>query len=415
MRHSVSRVSRLAAMKPAAYLTLLALFMGASAAQAAPASAPFLKMLADAEGGVTVAYGQNQASQQAGEVIAEAIRGLEGHGDWDKLVAASEFDKQHFDETGQTHVIAVGQLEDNAALRGRDWLPTWWMDYDWYQNEYEFALSPREMGLPYQYDSGFLAAGYGHWPNGQSGIGYVEVDRSHYFMEWMVRSRFEKVVDEENRDEWGVHTQWQKLSDIESPTYPTDFPLRFIVRVTGSGGEGVVAAAEVFAQNSMLNGAVLAGDAKADSGPKMFNLPQARYTTELPYDPPKQVKDYTYQGWLLPAAFQYDGFANETGIQPAQMYRIKYAPGFGITNFWTSPHRRSGQFEVAIMVFDSVQQAKKAGRKLTNSLHERDSYKNERITGFNGEREGKVLFTESIPEPAGKAILDQTINAWQQQ
>lgn len=402
---------RASAASALAVALLLAAGGGAGAAERPGA---FLAWLAGSEGGVVVAHGAEDDSRQAAEVVAEAIRALPGHADWDRLVEAAAFDAEHFDVTGGSHVIAVGRLWDNPALRGRDWLPTWWMDFDWYHAEYAFALSPSEMGLPYQDDSGFLAAGYGHWPRGTAGVGYVEVDRSHYFMEWMVRTRFESVVPPEHRDRYDVHNDWRRLEDLESPTYPTDVPLRLIVRVTGSGGAGVVAAAEAFARRGMLNGVVLAAGARADDAPAMFTLPAGRYHARPPLDPPAEVAGFRYHGWLLPSAFHYDGFANETGIAPRRMHRLKYAPPFGITNFWTSPHRRSGQFEVSIVELASEDEAGRAHDRLMASLAERDAARDDRVVGFGVERVGATLLLESIPGPAGSEVLAACVAAWKE-
>ena len=383
---------------------------GLGAEGGAPSS--FLRTLAETEGGVTIVYGTRAASREAAHVLRDAIRRLPGQGNWDNLLSAEQFDEQSYQKTGPTHVIAVGTLWDNVALRGRDWLPTWWLDRDWYYQEYDFALTPEQIGLPYQRKSGFMAAGYGQWPKGESRIGYVEVDRSPYFMEWMVRSRLDRLVPKEKRSGDGFYEAVTKLKEIKSPTYPHDFPLRLLVRITGSGDEGVLAAARAFAERGLLGGAVLADGAKADDGPTMFTLPQERYADRLPSKPPAGAEGYTYLGWLLPSAFQYDGFVFESGVRPRMMYRLKYKPPFGITNFWTTPHRRAGQFEICIVVFDSPDEAAKAEKGLIESLEGREAFKAGRITGFHTARRDHVLFTESLPEPAGKALLDACVGGW---
>ncbi len=376
----------------------------------------FLPCLLGTKGGVVVAFGSTDASRAAAVVLRDAIRRIPGHSDWDGILPAAEFDAKDFAVTGQTHVIAVGTLWDNEVLRGRSWLPTWWMDFDWYQNKYEFALSPADMGLPYQYKTGFMAAGFGAWPKGQTGVGLVEVDRSHLFMEWMVRSRLDRLTTDKQRKDprQNYYRQMQALKDVRTPTYPTDVPLRLLVRVTGSGPAGVLAAARAFAERGMLNGVVLTAGAAASAAPEMFALTGSRYRKQLPFEPPAGSNGYTYMGWLLPSAFQYDGFAFETEIRPKQMWRLKYRPDFGITNFWTTPHRRASQFEIVILEFADVAEAKTAAAAVMKSLKTRNGAKKNRITGLNQTRRGNVVFVESLPEPAGKDLLARCVAAWKE-
>ena len=157
----------------------------------------------------------------------------------------------------------------------------------------------------------------------------------------------------------------------------------------------------------MLGGSVLADGAQADDGPVMFTLPAARYAASLPFAPPKGANGCTYQGWLLPSAFEYDGFRRDAGVAPRIMYRIKYKPEFGITNFWTTPHRRAGQFEVCVVYFASADEAEKARKALELTLANTPGGKEDKITGFQMAVSGSALVLESLPEPAGKAILDQ--------
>ena len=377
---------------------------GPSPALGADTIPPFLETLVKTEGGVTIVYGTGRRSEEAAMLIYRAAREIPGSRKAVRYMTAKDFDASHFRFTGTTHVIAVGTLADNVVLQGRNWLPTWWLDRDWYYKEYEYAVPP-EKALPYQPTSGFVVAGFGEWPSGEQRIGYIEVDRSEYFMELMVRGRYEEVAGGPIRN--GNHPSWWKLNKVTSPTYPNDFPLRLMVRITGSGGAGVAAAARAFVEDDLLGGAVVAGDAKADDGPVMFTLPAARYAASLPFAPPKGANGCTYQGWLLPSAFEYDGFRRDAGVAPRIMYRIKYKPEFGITNFWTTPHRRAGQFEVCVVYFASADEAGKARKALEQTLADTPGGKEDKITGFHIAVSGSALVLESLPEPAGKAILDQ--------
>jgi len=376
------------------------------AALASPALAahPFLDTLAGTEGGVTIAYGAGPRSEEAARIICKAACETPGLEKNVRIMDAAGFDASHFRFTGTTHVIAVGTLADNAVLQGRNWLPTWWLDRDWYCNDYKYAVPP-DKALPYQPTSGFIAAGFGEWKKGEERIGCIEVDRSEYFMEWMVRSRYEEVAGGSIRN--GNHPKWWELNKVTSPTYPADFPLRLMVRITGSGGAGVLAAAKAFVENGMLGGVVLAEGANADDGPAMFTLPADRYAAKLPFAPPPGANGYTCIGWLLPSAFEYDGFTHDAGVAPRMMFRVKYKPDFGITNFWTTPHRRASQFEVCVVHLASAEDAQKARANLEATLAGTPGGKEGKITGFNMAASGSTLILESLPEPAGKAILDK--------
>ena len=138
------------------------------------ATNPFLETLVKTEGGVTIAYGTGQRSEEAAMLIFQAARAISSAEKSVKIMKAAEFDASHFRFTGTTHVIAVGTLADSAVLQGRNWLPTWWLDRDWYCNEYKYAVQP-EKALPYQPKSGFVVAGFGEWPKGDERIGYSPV------------------------------------------------------------------------------------------------------------------------------------------------------------------------------------------------------------------------------------------------
>jgi hypothetical protein len=368
------------------------------------AKQPFLNSLLQTEGGVTIVYGTGAGSEEAAMLIYKAAKTLPGASKQLRYMKAEEFDASHFNFTGTTNIIAVGTLADNAVLQGRNWLPTWWLDRDWYYTKYKYAVQP-DKALQYQPTSGFVAGGFGEWPKGEERIGYIEVDRSAYFMEWMVRSRYEEAADGPIKN--GNHPAWNKLNKVTAPTYPNDFPLRLMVCVTGSGKAGVLAAARAFTEQQLLSGVVIADGATADSGPTMFTLPSSRYAVKLPFVPPTGTKGFTYQGWLLPSAFEYDGFRHDAGVSPNIMYRMKYKPDSGITNFWTTPHRRASQFEISVVECANAEDAQKAKTNLEQTLANTPGGKEGKITGFNMVAVGKMLLLESLPEPGGKELLEQ--------
>lgn len=371
---------------------------------------PFLDTLVQTSGGVTIAYGTDPGSEEAALLIYKAAQAIPGARQQIRYMKAEEFDASHFRFTGVTHVIAVGTLADNVVLQGRNWLPTWWLDRDWYYTKYKYAVQP-DKALSYQPTTGFIAAGFGEWPKGEGRVGYIEVDRSAYFMEWMVRNRYEEVAGGPIKNY--IHENWRKLNTVTTPTYPNDFPLRLMVCITGSGKAGVLAAARAFTEEQLLGGVVLADGAAADPGPTMFTLPTARYASKLPFVPPTGVKGFTYQGWLLASAFEYDGFRHDAGITPHIMYRLKYKPDSGITNFWTTPHRRASQFEICVVECATPEDALKARQSLQETLANTPGGKEGKITGLNMATVGKMLLLESLPEPGGQALLDQYIKLYQ--
>jgi len=77
--------------------------------------------------------------------------------------------------------------------------------------------------------------------------------------------------------------------------------------------------------------------------------------TSLPTEAPtgrlvgKDGKALTCLGWVQADALDYDGFASQTGASAVRMWRVKYAPETGVTNFITAPHRRNGFYELLIV------------------------------------------------------------------
>lgn len=392
-------------------LTVLVGSWTSAAGAAAPPEPvnPFLRILAEAvPNGVAVVHGGDASSREAAQLIGEAIRRIPGQQRWAGLVSAVEFEAANRSTTGQVHVIAVGTLHDNVVMQNRGWLPTWWIDRDWYYQKYPFAVKPED-ALAYQPISGFACAGFGEWPKEEKRIGYIEVERSDYMMEWLVRERWDKLAGKAVSDDPRAGEEkhaWRKLPENSSAaTYPRDFPLRLMIRVTGSGPEGVKAAAKAFASEGMLSGVVFAAGAKADTGPELFTLSAARYTVSLPFVPPPVVADWTYIGWLEPDAFFYDGLLNDAGVKPERAIRFKYVPKSGITGFWSTPHRRAGSMEIVGLKFSGSGEAEKAWQHLRSGLDALAASKDGKISGVNAMLVHDVLYIESLPEPAGGELL----------
>lgn len=384
----------------------------------------FLKRLLSDPGGVTIVYGTDPGSLQAANVIKSRINALPSYSSWNNMKTATAFDADVYTVTGQTHIIIVGTLKDNIALAPRDWLPTWYMDWDWYNSTYspDHRLSNAQLGTVAIPTTGQYFGGYGDWPASSPNVGYIEVDKSWYFGEWMVRSRLEtvgnatgKIPDKAKQglptvDFYGRFQIPHGVANVS--TYPKDYPLRLSVAVTGTGSAGVIAAANAFANNEMMSGVVLASGETASAGPPMFTLTAPRYASVLPFSPPMSGNKYTYIGWLLPDAFEYDGIAGITGVKPDKMFRLKYMPSFGITNFWTTPHRRAGEFEIAAIKFANATDAKTAKTKLEaltkTTLHPlKNGEKNEegqiKASYFSIAMNGSYLYVRALND--GEDIL----------
>lgn len=377
----------------------------------------FLRLLAATQpNGVVVVHGSDPGSQEAADLIAQRIRRLPGLAGWKGLMSDRAFDAADRTVTGQVHIIAVGSLADNLVLQNRGWLPTWWLDRGWYYQKYPFAVQPAD-ALPYQPTSGFVAAGFGEWPKEERRVGYIEVDRSDYMMEWIVRGRWDRqagsaVSDNPNAGE--EKHAWRKLPEVQGPTYPTDFPLRLVVRITGTGPDGIKAAARAFAEDGMLSGVVLGTGAKADAGPALFTLSPARYLAALPFAPPAPPSGWTYAGWLEADAFLYDGLLKDAGVEPERAVRLKYIPPAGMTGFWSTPHRRATSLEIAALRFARPAEAERAWKQLRSGLEALPQYGEGRFGDVRAALVGSVLYIESLPEPAGAELLAacQKIKPW---
>jgi len=114
-------------------------------------------------------------------------------------------------------------------------------------------------------------------------------------------------------------------------------------------------------------------------------------------------------GWLLPSAFFYNGFVHDMELRPSQMYRLKYKPGFSISNFWTTPHRRAGQFEVCVLVFDTPTEAQTAEQNIASVAADKEYA--DRITGLTVVRDGRVVCVESIPGAGGEELAKKVLSA----
>jgi hypothetical protein len=281
------------------------------------------------------------AERQAAALIAQALRSAGGPAD--NLRSAEAIDRpEAVEEIGRRHVIVVGTVASNPALR--HYPGQWFLDRDaYYAGVYAGGYDPAQ-GQPrqpvrtWQPVTGFFVGGFGTFRSGGADVGYIECDRSEYFMQ--ARSR---------------------AGDAGKPA-PARIPLRLMVRVTGSSPAGVLAAARAFVNNDLLCGVVTVRPLLINRYPWFraqkrtgLALRSADLALDLPVEAPRGVirgtqgRSLTYLGWVMADAAQYDGFLQQTGVAAARMWRVKYIPETGITNFLTSPHRMNTVYELLIV------------------------------------------------------------------
>jgi hypothetical protein len=156
----------------------------------------------------------------------------------------------------------------------------------------------------------------------------------------------------------------------------------------------------------MLSGVVNLNRVDSGPGPAQSTLPASRYADTLPFTPPARSGGFTYLGWLLPDAFEYDGLLADTGVAPLQMYRLKYMPGSGMTSFWTTPHRRAGEFEIACLKFSDSGAAQAAGRKIDQAARQLQPFQDGRITNWGVAANGPNLYLRSMVGDDGHNLLN---------
>jgi len=317
----------------------LGVFLECCAARAADARGLISVIARDA----IVAVGDRATGpeRQAADLIAHALR--QAGGPENNLRSAEAIDRPDaVEETGRRHMIVVGTVASNPALR--HYPGQWFLDRDaYYSGVYGGGYDPTQ-GQPrrpvraWQPVTGFFVGGFGTFRSGGPDVGYLECDRSEYFME--ARSR---------------------AGDAAKPA-AARIPLRLMIRVTGSSPAGVLAAARAFVNNDLLCGVVTVRPLLINRYPWFraqkrsgLTVKSADLALDLPTEAPRGVlpgtegRSLAFLGWVMADAAQYDGFLQQTGVAAQRMWRVKYIPETGITNFLTSPHRMNTVYELLIV------------------------------------------------------------------
>ncbi|MDR1145208.1 MAG: hypothetical protein LBK71_03620 [Verrucomicrobiales bacterium] len=342
--------------------------------------APILKHIAPAAA-IVIGDQAPAAVRDAAEKLSVVLKKNGGAG---KIFTAAEFQALPVNDSGAWHLIAIGTVWDNELLQRFN--DPWTLDRDWYYgrlgNEPAWDWMPR---------GGYTVGFVGDFAADDDGVGNVVVDRSSFM--WEARCR---AIDDENKPE-------------------DQRPLRLIFRLTGSGVAGVLKAVKAFADAGLLNGTI-AGQ-RAPSGEARYTLTPERLYDTLPLTVPLTVNTadghtLTYLGWNQPDAEFYDSFYSKTGIPAQKIYRVKYVPEWGLTNFAAAPHRGSTRYEVCVLDFATPAAAEAAVEKLAA-----DSNREPLTIGHAAARQAKYgalivaqghrVITESAPAPWGQALLEE--------
>jgi hypothetical protein len=341
-------------------------------------TAAILKILAPA---AVVVVGENapDAIKATAEQLAAALKKNGGDA---KILTDAELSALPVSESGTYHLLAVGTVWDNLLLQRFN--DPWSLDRDWYYgrlgNEPAWDWMPRE-----GYTVGFV----GDFANDDDSVGYLGFERSSLM--WEARCK--------------------ALDDLNPPE--KQMPMRFLIRLTGSGAAGVSKAVQAFADDGLLNGTV--GGKAAPTGDPRYTLTAERLLEKLPFAAPQKVNaadghSLTYLGWNQADAEQYDGFHALTGAVANRIIRVKYQPEWGFTNFPASPIRASTRFELCVIELADAGAATAALAKLTADGGEKIT-----IGGLSGARtkygahavvRDNRLILESAPEPWGQALVE---------
>ena len=274
---------------------------------------------------VAVGEKAHTTEREAAELIAQALR--DAGGPKDNLRKAEDVDKpEAVDEIGRRHVIAVGTVASNPVLQ--HYPGTWFIDREQYYIGKASAGyapptgEPRDTVRGWQPFTGFYVGGFGTYRDDRSQVGYVECDRSEYYM-WARSKTFNE----------GPHV-----------------PIRLIIRITGSNPDGVLSAALAFARHGVLGG-VLPVPPFNPAPRTILTVGSDDLAVRQPGAAPLGTlkngnRSLTSIGFVMADALDLDGFRQQTGVAPLWMWRVKYAPETGIDSFATSPHRRNTLYEL---------------------------------------------------------------------
>ena len=251
--------------------------------------------------------------------VAAALHALGGPAD---NLCDDESALRDLNRTAFHHLVLVGTYSDNVVLRQQ-----------WGHDALDRPAFLREKALPTDAPrppfyagvptTGFYVFGFGTFT--KPGTGYLESGRNDLYLV--------------------PHA-------LNTPQQP---PYRIRVNITGNDATGVARAAAAFLRGE-LNGVLPAPEEALPAPGDAFRLARDRYGAELPAWTPTAG----LLGWTQPNATEYAGFLQASGQAATLLWRAKYLPTAGVTDFDSSPHRRASADELLIARMPSADAARQA-------------------------------------------------------
>jgi len=244
-------------------------------------------------------------------------------------------------------------------------------------------------------DGDFYIFGFGHF---KGDLGYVESDRNPF-----------------------LHSRW-----IPTAPYETE-----IVTITGSTPAGVALAAQSFVEKGLVNG-VVAQPGWQRSAPNLLQHDPLDPAFAIPDWVPAQLGDWTKIGVTQAGEDEYRGVAQDTGVSPQEIWRIKYyqagvwdkagAPA-AFENYSAGLHRRAYGNTLWLARFNSAEEASTAAPKIAHEaklLGKQGVYLGQQPPyGFNNPaevhgslslwRRGDWVLMSTLPQGVAEAVLAQTV------
>ena len=325
---------------------------------------------------VVAGKGAPASEREAAETIAAALRAAGGPSGnlLDDETALGDLNRSAFH-----HLILVGTYRSNALLR-QQW-GHWSIDREAFHREHvvsdDVLPAPFYEGAP---QSGFFIFGFNTFHH--AGTGVLESGRNDLFLV--------------------PHA-------IDAPRKPN---YKISIHITGVDCSGVTCAAAAFLREGLLSGVLPSPEETLPANGDAFVLGKEQYVSRLP----AWVPNEQLFGWTQPDATEYAGFLQASGQTAQRIWRAKYLPAAGITDFDSSPQRRATANELWIAQLASPEVAQAAVAGLTNTLGrapQKMAFETATLSGLPAQQaggfhlaaRGSWLFMESLPEPQGAQVL----------
>lgn len=293
--------------------------------------------------------------------ISERLRADGGPSD--NLVHDSEI-HENLALAGYHHLVLVGTRDSNSVV-AKCWS--------------HFAAYPDApwRGKPAPADT-FFVFGFGDF-HGED-VGYVECDQNPY---------------------------WREVISLKLP----DPGFRLLVKLTGSGPSGVLAAGRAFLDRRLLGG-VVAGAHGWESSEDIWSISPEEALSEPPLWLTKAGAQagghrIEYIGWQMTDSTIYAGL-RELGIQPIRVHRAKYVTEKGLSNFDAAFHRRASANELMAILSASPQET---ANKLRRAIGDDGKWKTVNDSLWFGPEDtyigqlGDYVVVESFQEPWGELAM----------